>query len=313
MGGEPRSRQLLLVKVETTYGTDSVPTAAANALQAVDPVVTPQADLLERRPADATMGLNPAAVGARWVEVTFGVEVRGSGTLDVAPKGLGDALQACGFTEAVNVAVDVTYLPESDPALLKSVTIYAYLAGREHKITGCIGNVELVAAAGQHAQFNFTFQGIYIAPTAVAQPTPTFDTTIPPVVLSAAFDYKAITTLIVQQLQINMQNEIARRDDVSASSGIKGFQLVDRAVIGSFNPEQEPLATHDPFADWVAGTTAALSMVIGSAAGNIWTITGPKLTYRTVPTADRNGILIYDHEVQFGKDAGDDEVKLVHT
>ncbi len=306
---EPRSRQLLLAKVEATYGTDPIPVEANDAFLAVNPVITPQAEQLERRPAAASFGLLPAAVGARFVEITFSVELRGSGTNDVPPRGLAALLKACGFKETITALSDVTYDPRSSG--LESCTIYHWVGDRRHIITGCIGNVELVAGAGQHAMLNFTMRGVYVEPTTVTQPaSPVFDATLPPVVLSAGFTIGGIATLVAQQLQVNMQNEIAQRDDVNAASAIKGFALVDRSVIGSFNPEQEALATHNPFADWAAGTTRALSMVVGSAAGNKCTITAPKVTYRTIATGDRNGILTYDHEIQLGKDTGDDEIKL---
>jgi len=307
---EPRSRQLLLVKLETTYGTDPTPAAASDALLAVDPEIRSLADILERRPTSTSMGILPGAVGQRWCEVSFGVEIRGQGAAGSAPRGIGAALQACAMAETINVAVSAVYTPVSATASLKSVTIYAFLAGRRHIISGCVGSVEIDLTAGQHGMLRFTMMGVYLTPTTVTAPTGTFDTPLPPVVLSANFTWNAITSLKVRRLQLNLQNQIAKRDSINAASGIAGFQVTDRTPIGSFDPEQEALGTYDPFTDWIAGTARALQATVGSAAGNRLIIDAPKATYRQVGHGDRNGLLIYEHEIALGKNAGDDEITL---
>lgn len=301
-------RALILAKEEVTYGTDSIPDTANNAILALNPNVKAAGEKLERNPAMGNLGRLGALIGKQWVELTFSVELKGSGTIDAAPR-IGDILESCAMAETVNAGVSVVYNPVSTG--IKSCTIYAYFDGILHKITGCRGTFEIIAAAGQIVMLNFTMQGLYQAPIDTAFPgSVTYESTIPPVFKNASFTLNAISTLVVQQLQVALQNELSQSDDVNAATGIKEISIVDRNPIGSFNPEVPAIAAYDFHADWAAASKRALSAVVGSAEGNKITISAPKVTLDEMGPGDRNGILIYDIPISLAIDSGDDEMEL---
>ena len=77
----------------------------------------------------------------------------------------------------------------------------------------------------------------------------------------------------MQKIDIDLGNEIIKRDDISAAGGLKGFLITSRKPAGSFNPEKVTVATYGYTTDWLAQTERELSVVLGSASGNKLTIT----------------------------------------
>jgi hypothetical protein len=286
------NKKILMVKREAVDGTDSVPTISANALEATNIKFSYAGDSLERNPVRATLSGVAPILGQRWVDISFTLEVKGGGTKGTASR-LGDALVACGLAEVASAGSSVTYQP-SDSTML-SATVYFYElqdAGncKLHKVTGCKGSVAFNIEAGKIATADFKLQGIAAAPADAAAPAaPTYETTLPPIVESSVFTLNSVA-LIAQSLKVNLENEVVKRDDLSSAAGLKGFQITGRKVTGSINPEAVLLATYDIRADWLAATARALSMVVGSAAGNKVTITAPKLVIEKMDGGERNGI-----------------------
>ena len=74
------SQRLLLAEIESTYGTDPTPTGAANAILVRGLEITPiQADVVERELIRGFMGNFEALLANQRVELTFEVELAGSG------------------------------------------------------------------------------------------------------------------------------------------------------------------------------------------------------------------------------------------
>ena len=97
-------KRVITAKIETTYGTDSVPTGAANAILVRNLNVTPQeADFTDRDLVRPFIGRSEQLPAGLRALVDFEVEIAGSGTAGTAP-GYGPLLRACGFAEAVLAA-----------------------------------------------------------------------------------------------------------------------------------------------------------------------------------------------------------------
>ena len=103
----------------------------------------------------------------------------GSGTAGTAPR-YGSALKACGLSETVASGTSVTYEPIS--ANFSSVTIHYNVDGVRHIVTGCRGNVALSAEVGAIPTLDFTFTGIYNAPTDTALPSVTYGNQATPLI-----------------------------------------------------------------------------------------------------------------------------------
>lgn len=101
-------RAVVLAKIETTYGTDAVPTAALDAILVEDPDYKIDVSMLERNNARFDLDGLPATTGRKLASMTFTHEVRSngrsnSGLIADAPK-LGRLLRACGFAETAVAA-----------------------------------------------------------------------------------------------------------------------------------------------------------------------------------------------------------------
>lgn len=305
-----KKNQLLLAKVETTYDTDAAPTAAANSLLAIDPKVKETIDTV-RRPANVgSLSRQASVAGSKYVEVTFSLEMKGSGTPGTAPR-FGALLRACGFGETIVSGVSVTYLPIS--SAYESVTIWGYIDGRIHKVTGCRGDVKFKFEAGQMGMGEFTFKGRYADPTLGALPSPTLETTTPQVCKSCQFTYNSKTTLVIKTVEIEMNNTVAMRDSISDANAIAGFELTDRDPMMTIDPEAIIETSYNFRGDALGQNLRAISFGLGAVAGNIITVTAPKYNPYWPEYEDRDEILVEKLKGELTGNAGNDEVSIALT
>ncbi|MFZ9264218.1 MAG: phage tail tube protein [Polynucleobacter sp.] len=263
-------KRTVLVKAESTYGTDSTP-AGSDAVQVRNLEITPvESEVLSRDLVRTYLGNSPQLIANTRVTVTFEVEYAGSGTAGTAPR-YGSLLKACGFSETVVASTSVTYAPVSTS--FSSVTIYYSTDGVRHKVTGARGTFSINLNANQIPVINFTMTGQYNAPTDTADPTTTFTNQAAPQIFNdtntTAFTIFSETDLPLQTCTLDLGNEVVYRELVNSD---KEVTIVNRAANGSLVIEMPTLASHDFFADAVAGTTGNLSIVHGTNAGNIITL-----------------------------------------
>ena len=103
------------------------------------------------------------------------------------------------------------------------------------------------------------------------------------------------------------------RPDINQSSGYKSVRIGSREPVLSLDPEKVLVATHDFYGLMRAGTEGALSTVLGATAGNICTITAPKVQYVKVDEAARDGIRSLGIDCQLNRSSGDDELSIAFT
>jgi hypothetical protein len=308
-------KRILLAKTETTYGTDSAPTGAANAILIRNLDVTPlDAEIVSRDLIRPYYGAFDQIVASQKVQVTFEVEIQGAGVAGTAPA-YGPLLLACGMSETVTASVKVDYKPVS--ASFSSVTIWVQVQDSAnansptHKITGCRGNVEFVLNAKSLPVMKFTFTGVYNAvvdaavlaatytgfktPTAVNKSnTPTF----------SFFGYSAI----MSEFGLNLNNEIVYRNLVNSESVL----LTDRKAGGTAVFEAPTITAKDFFASALSTTLGNLQIVHGATAGSIVDISATATVDVVNPSyTDMDGIaMISVPYVLIPTTAGNDEFTL---
>jgi hypothetical protein len=161
----------ILAKVETTEGTDAVPTGADNALLVSDVNINPlNAQNVDRALIRNYFGASEQLVGPAHKVVDFTTELAGSGTAGTAAP-WGELLRACGFAES-GVTTYKQYAPDT-PANQKSATIYYYDDGVLHKLLGAKGTVKIGLGIGERPTLQFSFIGIDGGDTAAANPSTT--------------------------------------------------------------------------------------------------------------------------------------------
>lgn len=308
--------KLIGCKTEVTEGT-AIALAETDFFHAFDIDVKPLPELIDQ-PYHST-SLDPYAklVGKKKYELKFKTFVKGSGAAGTAPP-VGPLIQALGHTETPVTSTSVTYAPASQPPSAnfksqgKSCTIKVYEDGTLHVLAGARGTRKLIAVAGQPAVNEWTFSGLYTAVTDAAFPTNTPNATAPPIVQSSSLSLQGYAA-VAAKLEIDWGNVLQDADNVSSANGILVFRITDRQPVGSCDPEAVLVATHDFYGKMMSGATASSSIVIGSAAGNICTITLPKTQYGEISPGDRKGIMTFQIPLIFSRNAGDDWISEVYT
>jgi len=307
------NREVILAKIETTYGTDSVPVEATNAILVENIGWSNEGLRMNERPAvRQNIGMLQQVYGGTLRSITFDCELKGAGgAVDDVPE-FGPLLRACGFGETINAASDVQYAPVSTGH--ESITIYYFQDGIRHTMTGCIGNVSVNLETGALGKMSFTFTGHLVGVTDVALPsTPVYQTNVPPPIINTPFSIGGYSA-VINALAFDMSNTVATPPDMSASDGYSEIRITSRDVQGSYDPEAVIVATDDPFTDLAQGNTLAVTTgVIGSAVGNRFQLDMPAAYYRDVSPGDRDGIRTYDIPLGFVDSSGDDEVNITFT
>lgn len=298
----------LLGKIEATYGVDAAPTAALNAIRARNVQFKEIGEELVRDFDRSSLSPLPHVIGEKYGELSFETELKGSGAAGTPPE-IGPCFRSCGFAETIIPATSVAYDPSS--ASFSSGTFYAYRDGILHKFLGARGTADFDLPVGKYGLAAWKLQGLYVPVADAALVAGTYNATLPPVIVSAAFSvggYSAVAT----KLAISLANELAFRKDLNSANGIREILITGWAERGgSFDPEAVLEATHPFFGNWAAGVQAALTVTIGSAAGNRCVVTGPKLQYKSISPADRDKLYAYEIPFRLAGDAGDDEAKFL--
>lgn len=171
----------LLARTETTYGTEAIPTGADHAMLISDVSVNPlNAQNVNRDLIRPYFGGSEQLVGVAFVELSFTVELAGSGTA-ATPPAWGTLLLGCGFAEAATTFV--AYTPAS-PADQDSLTMYYHDDGVLHKLLGARGTFQVGLTVGERPTLRFTFQGLYGGVSAVSNPTTTLTAWRTPLVVT---------------------------------------------------------------------------------------------------------------------------------
>lgn len=304
-----KNRAVILAKIEASYGVDSTPTTAANAIFCEEPEIEPIVKTLERNQVRQAYGnVLPIRVG-EGMKITFKTEVAGSGAAGTAPH-IGPLLRACNLVETINALVSAVYDPSSDGDGGESVVIYFYRHNLLHKITGCRGTFKLEAKTNEIAKLSFEFTGLYAGPLDQALPTDPVDPgVIPPVFRSASLAIDAYAA-VIESLSVDLGNSITSRPDANSATGILEYYVSDRKVAGEIDPEAVALATKDFWAMWQNSTAVAFTATIGQVAGNRCVIAGPKVAIDDLKYGDRENRLTYAMPLMFTPNNGDDEVSF---
>lgn len=303
----------LLVKIESVYSTDPVPVPATNAVAVMNPQFTTDVTLVERDQIlrDSLSRLS-AVIGRKLARLTFGVEIKGSGTAGT-PVRAGPLLRSCGLSETIVAATSVTYAPVNTG--FESCTIYWYDGSKLHKLTGVFSTMRIVEEVGQFGRFEFTCTGIWNLPTDAAIPTMTLDATKPQPIINLGLALGGYSP-VAATLNIDLGVQVGERVDFNATEGLRGLQITGRGVGGSIDPENTTEAANPWYSNFKNATEVALTgNLIGATAGNKVAITGPKLQSEAPAPGERNQIrtLSIPFRMNPSVDSANDEVAIVIT
>lgn len=302
MAGEVTNFEtLVLVKIEPTKGTDSVPTPAANAVRVVSVDVTEEINPIERSVVKATTGKLAHLQGKAMMTATITCDVRGSGAAGTAPD-FGPLMMACGLDETISASVSVAYDPLTltSIVLLDSVSMYIYKDGQRYNFIGSVGDMTATYEMDAVTTLTFTMSAPFLQSTDVAYPGGETYQTTPPIVASNADVVSEGGAIKVGSFTFNAGNTVAEH----YTTGQHEFVVADRDP--NFSVSKDSISTNVDVVALAAGTPVALSAVVDGGAGNKFTLSAGVGVKKTVAGGVADERFLRDIEYGLYESTGDD-------
>lgn len=300
-------KKYVLAKIEGTYGTDPTPTGAEAILTKNCEIQQLQGNRVSRELDRSTLGNDSEIATGRYAMVSFDVEIAGAGTAGDAP-GYGPLLRACGFSETLTPATDAVYAPVSDS--FESVTLYYFIDGELHKLTGARGSVSFNLSRDAIPMMSFSFTGLFNDPTQPSAVTPDTSAFVRPIPVTEA-NTPTYTVdsfaLRAEEFTLDMACEVVYRNVVNSESVV----IVDRAPAGTLAFEQERIADKNFWALAKAETLISIDIVHGTTAGNIVQLQGGQVQLSQPALRDSDGLSVMTmNTLWVPTDSGDDELTI---
>ena len=311
----------VLFKLETTYGTDSVPVPATDALLlrkfSCKPLDIKYVSNPEVRPY---MGGGLDLVGAMFVSGSFEVALSGSGTAGTVPM-WGRILRACGFAEAITAVTRVDYTPIS--TALESACMYYYDDGALKKVLGLRCNITSYKVAyGDVPILGVSFIGLDGGDTAVAPPGETLTAWKAPLpvnqansgllTLGCTYSAGALvggTTFPSKGLDLSLGGKVSFIELL----GGEAVDFTDRDVKGKITMDLTAAQEISNLTVVKAGTTQGIGLMHGTVAGYKLLTFMPNVQLKSPAKGNLSGRRVIDYEINPvpSTGAGNDELRIV--
>jgi hypothetical protein len=318
----------ILLKLETTYGTDPTPTGGSNAILKGNVSISPlNANNVSRDLVRPYFGGSEQLVGSASVEVTFDVEFQSSGSMTTPTIPAWDSIiQACAFKAGAGSAGSrVEYDFVSDYSLLKSATIYYNDDGVLHKAVGCFGTMSLKMNVGERPVMSFKFTGLDGGISAAASPAETLTAWKTPLVvadpntgamtLGCTYATGALsggTEYVSGGLEIDLGNAVSF-NDLLGTAALPGqrVDITNRDVTGKVMFDLTAANEVTFMTNVKANTVQSLGLVHGTAAGFKMLVYAPAVQMINPRKEDKNGRRMIGFDLRLLPSSGNDELKIV--
>ena len=332
-------KQVLLLAVESAYGLDAAPqeTNSYQALRLLEPFRLRLEEGFEDLGSTGQARGPAGGVVTGWTaEVSFRALMTGvagnSYTASIRPP-LGGALRTCCLREEYAQAANgsYTYSPTLDPSSDESATIVANQDGRDYRIVGCVGNVNVMFVAGAPTIADFTYRGMLATEATTARSAPSLPSVrAPRWVGSGSFYVGSLGALRVDNLSLGTANEIFEQSSAlpTSGSGVVKYWVTGRAPGGSFDAAlRKPggfygaglygVGVYDGndqailLDKWRTGSDSVLRVVARERAGNSITLTTSRAVFKTLYGKDRGGAHVFGIGFQAYRRGEADQFSLV--
>lgn len=295
---------MFAAKTEATSGTAETLSASDSGFEAYDFMIQ-QGIGVQEREAEGGFGRRASVLDGYQGSISFKTDVKYNGT-DV-PRWASVLLPACGVINNSGLFTPKTEVPASGSSV-KTLTIGTYLGSGTSSmlklLRGCAGTAKLNCPTGKTSFIEWTFTGIWTAPTAA-----TFIT-------SAAIEGNALryangattwasVALCLENISLDLGNEVVLRECATTVSGYHAAMVVDRNAKVTGNPEAKLIATQDRYGQFLATTEGVLSWEIAGPSGSKIVINAPKAQIVNIQEGERNKIVTDELEWQCNRN-GDD-------
>lgn len=236
------NKRLIAAKIESTYGTDPVPTGT-NAMLLKNLDVQPiQAELVDRDLIRPYLGISQALLAAVAVQLSFEIEYAAGGVIGKAPA-YDSLLRACGFAPTISTT-SITAAIASSVVTVTKVT-HGLLTGDKvipSGFTDAAANIPAGVTITVTDANTFTYPAAGAVDDATADGTPVYATQI---------EYKPISTGFQScSIYFNVDGVLHKitgaRGSVEMSLSVKGIPTFKFSLTGLYSePTDTPALTPD--------------------------------------------------------------------
>ncbi|HSV81490.1 MAG TPA: phage tail tube protein [Ramlibacter sp.] len=313
----------ILCKPEVTPGTDSVPTGAANAMLPTKEglSITPiSIEMVNRDVLRPYLGASEQLPGTRFVELAWTVEMVGSGTVATAPP-WGAPLRGCGFAEILTALTRADYLPITDA--MEAMSIYWHDSGVLHKCIGSRAGGGIKLVQGDSPKLMLKYRGLYVTPTAVAQPATTLTPwKVPQVVTNAnsgqvmfgcTHDDEVAPALVggTAYPSQGLEIDFGISNPFTPFLGAETVDITDRAMTGKVTMDLTAAQEVAFYAAIEAATLSSIGLQHGTVANQRVMAYAPAVQMTNPQKVDINGKRCMAYDLRFLPVDGNDELRIV--
>lgn len=304
-----RRRRVLAAKIETTIGTAESLTASDAAFNVYNPMI--QANItMEDREGQGGFGYLSSIAGARGGTATFRTMLEWDGTA-TEPAWADTFFPACGWVKTLQTFNPTSQEPGTN---VKTLTIALFEDGVRKILTGCMGTFVVTLPTGRPGYIDWTFTGVWQAPTDVAILTPTYPTATPLRYAGGLAEWNDVN-LCVESAVIDAGNEVILRECPTTAAGYISALVTNRRPRITVNPEAVTVATQNRWAEWLASGEYALELDIDGPSTSVLSFDAPKAQVINLQEGDRNGMVTDEIEFACNKNGAthDQELQIVFT
>jgi len=223
-------KMALLIKPESVFKQDAVPTAGLNAIRAYDVSLVPiEGEEVKANFIKTRFGAQETTQVTEYKSISFFVPFSGVAVAGALP-GVADLLRACAVSVTNEAGVKTTFAPVTDGH--ESVTMYANIDGIKHVSLGMRGTAEVTTTAKGMPGWKFDLMGSFVPLVDADLPTGVVYTRF----LKALPVNQANTTLTIDGLDVvasafsfKQGNAVAHSNEI----GLDQVDISDRESTGS--------------------------------------------------------------------------------
>ena len=295
-------------KIEGTAGVEETLANTDAGFVIADPEAEDDIQLIERNFLTAGFGKFAPLIGAKDRRIRFKSELKGSGAAGTVPK-IDPFLRACGMTQTPDPGVSNTYAFNTGS---ETMTVARYLVPNtgtavKKPIKGAMGAWQLEGSIGGAMEISIDMLGQYLDVIDENPPSSiTWDTLKPPQLLQVTFTIGGFSPRI-STIRINGGHVVTLPGDMTKAHGKDFAIMTDRVLQVEFDALMENVSTHDWYGRLKDGTEGALTLTVGSVAGNKYTISMPKLQYVQLPEGERDDAAVVNVTARANRNTGDND------
>lgn len=306
--------KVLTVKKEATYAADAAPTLAANAVVTKEFSATPLVtDQLDRNLDRGHFGFTPTASTNKRQEISYQLEVAGSGDPGVAPAWM-EFLEGCGMAAPV-LLPDTSATQRMSPANVpqSSLTQYHWIGDQRRKGLGSRGSFTMDFTAGAYPFIGLTYTLLVpkVSPRDVNDPgVANFDRWLAPVEVNSDNTLLMLDSFacITQQFTLNAGVGITLRNLIGARYVNRG----DHGITARLVVEAPSMAVKDYLASLDDSSIIPFVLTHGVDPGNIVEVSCANAQITAISesydaTARK---LMWNIDLRFNTDAGQDDLVI---